>query len=60
MKNTKPEGQDLEENEMLPEYDFTDGVRGNIVRAFVKVISSRFTEPTVLSMSGISTLKMVP
>ena len=34
MKNTNSEGQDLEKNEMLPEYDFTDGVRGKHHKAF--------------------------
>ena len=34
MKNTNSESQGLEMNEMLPEYDFTDGVRGKHHKAF--------------------------
>ena len=34
MKNTISRGQDLKNDEMLPEYDFTDGVRGKHHKAF--------------------------
>jgi hypothetical protein len=34
MKNMTSEGETLENDDMLPEYDFTDGIRGKHHKAF--------------------------